>query len=271
MNATDIPAPPSALTCELVTLFPEFFTSFLSTSLLGKATAAGTIAFHFTNPRDFAPGKHRSVDDTPYGGGPGMVLAAPPVVAAVEHVVASRGPAHKILLSPQGFRFDQRAAERLATAGRLLFICGRYEGVDERVADLCADEVLSIGDFVLSGGELGAAVIIEAISRLLPGVLGCAASVDDESHASGRLEYPQYTRPPEFRGLAVPDVLLSGDHAKIGAWRRKQSFFRTRVRRPDLLQQVPPTAEELRFATEAAPPPLLTEDAVTLPARGSCP
>lgn len=241
----------AALDCELITLFPEFFTSFLSTSLLGKAREAGLVRVNFTNPRDFAPGKHRSVDDAPYGGGPGMILQAPPVVAAVEHAVAARGPAHRVLLSPQGRRFDQRQAEALAGRARLLFICGRYEGIDERVAEICADEVLSIGDFVLSGGEVAAAVIIEAVSRLVPGVLGCGASVDDESHAVGRLEYPQYSRPPQFRGLDVPEILLSGDHARIAAWRRKQSFLRTLARRPDLLRDHPASAEERAWAEEA--------------------
>ena len=250
---TELALPPPQLDCEVVTLFPEFFASFLSTSLLGKAIASGVVRISSTNPRDFATDKHRRVDDTPYGGGPGMVLQAPPVVAAVEHAVALRGPAHRILLSPQGERFDQRCAESLAVKGRLLFICGRYEGVDERVADLCADQVLSIGDFVLSGGELAAAVVIEAVSRLVPGVLGCGASVEDESHAIGRLEYPQYTRPPVFRGLEVPPILLSGDHARIAAWRRKQGFLRTLARRPDLLASHPLSKEEEKWAREHDP------------------
>lgn len=250
------------LECELITLFPDFFTSFLTTSLLGKAVESGLVRAHFTNPRDFATGKHRSVDDTPYGGGPGMVLQAPPVVAAVEHALAQRGPAWRILLSPQGQRFDQRQAELLAPRGRLLFVCGRYEGVDERVADVCADQILSIGDFVLSGGELAAAVVIEAVSRLIPGVLGSSASVADESHAEGRLEYPHYTRPPDFRGLQVPEVLLSGDHAKIAAWRRRQGFLRTWQRRPDLLTALPPSAEERSWAAECG----LTLDTTSAPA-----
>lgn len=233
-----------ALHCELITLFPEFFASFMATSLLGKAAAAGLVRFDFTNPRDFSTSKHRTVDDTPYGGGPGMILQAPPVAAAVEHAVNERGPAHRILLSPQGQVFDQRTAASLAGKGRLLFICGRYEGIDERVALTCADQVLSIGDYVLSGGEIAACVIIEAVSRLVPGVLGSAASVDDESHAVGRLEYPQYTRPVQWRGLDVPDVLVSGDHAKIAAWRRRQSFLRTAARRPDLFAAQPPSEEE---------------------------
>lgn len=230
-------AQPVSLTlhCELITLFPEFFSSFMATSLLGKAVAAGLVRFDFTNPRDFSTSKHRTVDDTPYGGGPGMVLQAPPVVGAVEHALAARGPAHRILLSPSGQVFNQRCAETLAAKRRLLFICGRYEGVDERVAVLCADQVLSVGDFVLSGGEVAACVIVEAVSRLIPGVLGCQASVIDESHAEGTLEYPQYTRPPEFRGLKVPEVLASGDHSKIAAWRREQSLLRTAERRPDLI------------------------------------
>jgi tRNA (guanine37-N1)-methyltransferase len=243
------------LHCELITLFPEFFTSFTSTSLLGKAVESGAVKFNFTNPRDFSTSKHRTVDDTPYGGGPGMVLQAPPVVGAVEHAIAARGPAHRILLSPQGQVFDQRIAETLASKRRLLFICGRYEGVDERVPLLCADQVLSIGDYVLSGGELAASVIIEAVSRLIPGVLGCQASVDDESHSVGRLEYPQYTRPADFRGLKVPEVLTSGDHSKIAAWRRKQSFLRTAQRRPDLLRLFAPSAEESRWGSDPGDAP----------------
>lgn len=255
------------LDCELITLFPEFFASFVSTSLLGKAVAAGLVRISATNPRDFATDKHRTVDDTPYGGGPGMVLQAPPVVAAVEQAVSLRGPAHRILLSPQGQRFDQRCAETLAGKQRLLFICGRYEGVDERVADLCVDQVLSVGDFVLSGGELAAAVVIEAVSRLVPGVLGCGASVQEESHAVGRLEYPHYTRPPVFRGLAVPEILLSGDHARIATWRRKQGFLRTLVRRPDLFADHPVTREEQKWVDEQA----AGADMTTFPAPKSAP
>lgn len=238
------------ITFELVTLFPELFDGFLQASILGRAIGAGLIAAHRTNPRDFAPGRYRSVDDTPYGGGPGMILRPEPIAGALEDIVGRRGPAHRILLSPQGRRFDQRAAERLAAMPRLAFVCGRYEGVDERVATLLSDEVLSIGDYVLAGGELGAAVIIEAVARLIPGVLGCGLSAEDESHAAGRLEYPQWTRPPVFREQSVPDILLSGDHGAVERWRRREALRRTMERRPDLLVEHPLTDEEKKLLAE---------------------
>ena len=231
------------LTFELVTLFPEMFDDLLRASLLGKAIAGGLIAVHRTNLRDFGIGRHRSVDDTPYGGGPGMILRVEPIAAALDAIAAARGPARRILLSPQGGRFDQRRAAELARASRLLLICGRYEGFDERVAEK-VDEQLSIGDFVLAGGELAAAVVIEAVARLVPGVLGCGMSAADESFAHARLEYPQWTRPPEWNGQAVPPVLLSGDHQAIDAWRRHASLRRTLERRPDLVAAHPLTAEE---------------------------
>lgn len=226
---------------EVITLFAELFDSFLDASLLGKAIASGLIGVSRTNPRDFAPGKHKSVDDTPYGGGPGMVLRPEPVAAAIDHVEATRGPTHRVLLTPQGRLFDQSVAADLATKPRVMLICGRYEGIDERIAQLYAHDVLSIGDYVLSGGELPAAVIIEAVSRLVPGVIGKAESAVDESFSlsAGRLEYPHYTRPPEFRGLNVPEVLLSGDHAAIEAWRRREGLRRTLERRPELAQAHP--------------------------------
>lgn len=239
------PAGGPALTVEIVTLFPELFDSLLGASLLGKAIAAGLVAVHRTNPRDFAAGRHKNVDDAPYGGGPGMVMRPEPLTAAVEHAIAARGPAHRVLLSPAGRLFDQARAEAFAARGRLLLVCGRYEGIDERVAELCADEVLSIGDYVLSGGEVAAAVIVEAVARLVPGVLGKGESAEDESFSRARLEYPHYTRPPSFRGRDVPPVLLSGDHAAVAAWRARQALERTRERRPDLLARRPPTDDEL--------------------------
>ena len=238
------------ITFELVTLFPEMLQGFLAASLLGKAIAAGLVAVRFTNPRDFGKGRHRSVDDTPYGGGPGMILGVEPVAAALQSIVDARGPAHRILLSPQGRVFDQRRAQELSRLSRIVFICGRYEGVDERVALALCDEQLSIGDFVLAGGELGAAVIIEAVARLLPGVLGCGMSVTDESFSSARLEYPQWTRPEVWNGLAVPPVLLSGDHQAIARWRQREAARRTRDRRPDLLARQPLTPEEKRALDE---------------------
>ena len=228
---------------EIVTLFPELFDDFLRASLLGKAIAAGLLAVHRTNLREYGIGKHRSVDDTPYGGGPGMILRVEPIAAALDAITAARGPSRKILLSPQGARFDQARAVELARAGRVTLVCGRYEGFDERISG-CVDEQLSIGDFVLAGGELAAAVVIEAVARLVPGVLGCGMSAADESFSHARLEYPQWTRPPEWNGQAVPDVLLSGDHAAIEAWRRREAVRRTLALRPDLMAAHPLTPQE---------------------------
>jgi tRNA (guanine37-N1)-methyltransferase len=219
---------------EIVTLFPELFDSFLRAALLGKAVASGLVQVSFTNPRDFAPDKHRLVDDAPYGGGPGMVMAAPPLVAALESIASARGPAHRVLLTPTGAPLTQARVRELAKLPRLVLVCGRYEGVDERVRELAIDEELSLGDFVLTGGEPAAMALVDAVARYVPGVLGDATSTDEESFSAGLLEYPHYTRPPEFRGLPVPDTLLSGDHAKIRAWRHAAALERTRLRRPDL-------------------------------------
>jgi len=232
------------LEVEIVTLFPEIFDSFLRASLLGKAIEAGIVRVCSTNPRDFARGRHRQVDDASYGGGPGMVLRPEPVAAAIEAAEAVRGRCHRVLLSAAGRLFEQAMARDLAGRRRLMFICGRYEGVDERIAELFADDVVSIGDYVLAGGEMAAAVVIEAVARLVPGVLGCEASAEDESFSAGRLEYPQWTRPASFRGLKVPEILLSGNHARVAAWRRLESVRRTQVRRPDLLARHPLTDEE---------------------------
>jgi tRNA (guanine37-N1)-methyltransferase len=235
---------PPQLDVEILSLFPEIFDSFLCTSLLGKAVENGIVRVTRTNPRDFAQGRHRKVDDTSYGGGPGMVMRPEPLSAAIEAVEAARGRAHRVFLSPAGMLFDQAKAVELAARGRLMFICGRYEGIDERVVELFADEVLSIGDYVLAGGEMAVAVMMEAVTRLIPGVLGCEASTVDESFSAARLEYPQWTRPPSFRGLAVPEVLLSGNHAQVATWRRLASLQRTRARRPDLFLRCPLTDEE---------------------------
>ncbi len=238
------PCPSPLLDVELLSLFPEIFDSFLRTSLVGKAIQGGIVRVACTNPRDFALGRHRQVDDASYGGGPGMVLRPEPLAAAIESVESARGRAHRVLLSPAGRLFDQALAQELAGRTRLMLICGRYEGVDERIADLFADEVVSIGDYVLAGGEVAATVIVEAVSRLVPGVLGCEASTVDESFSAGRLEYPQWTRPPEFRGRVVPEILLSGNHAQVAAWRRLESLRRTQARRPDLLLRHPLTDDE---------------------------
>jgi tRNA (guanine37-N1)-methyltransferase len=216
----------------VVTLFPEMFESVLDASILGKARAAGLIEVDFVNPRDFATDAHRTVDDAPYGSGPGMVMQCGPLMEAIETLPAS---AHKILLAPVGGRFDARRARALAEREHLVLVCGRYEGVDERVVELGIDESLSIGDYVLTGGELGAMVIIDAVARHVPGVLGEADSTEEESFEAGLLEYPHYTRPREFRGLKVPEVLLSGHHARIAEWRHREALRRTAKHRPDLL------------------------------------
>jgi tRNA (guanine37-N1)-methyltransferase len=243
------------LDIEIVTLFPEMFDSFLGASLLGKAIEGGVVAVTRTNPRDFAGGRHRSVDDTPYGGGPGMILRPAPLAAAIDDIESRRGRAHRVFLSPSGALFSQAMAADLAGRGRVLLVCGRYEGFDDRVCALYADAIVSVGDYVLAGGEVAAALVIEAMARLVPGVVGCSASTVDESFSAGRLEYPQYTRPPEFRGLTVPDVLLSGDHKAIDLWRRRQSLQRTLARRPDLLHRHPLGDEERALVQQDDDPP----------------
>ncbi len=219
---------------DVVTLFPEMFGSFLGAGLLGKAIAAGLVEVRFTNPRDFATDRHRTVDDTPYGGGSGMVMMPGPLIEAIESL-ADRP--HRVLLTPQGEPFRQADAERLSALGAIALVCGRYEGVDERVRAF-VDEEISLGDFVLLGGEVAAMAVIEATARLVPGVLGNVASAGDESHVAGLLEYPQYTRPAELRGMEVPDVLRSGDHGAVARWRRREALRRTRERRPDLFAQL---------------------------------
>jgi len=243
------------ITFELVTLFPEMFDGLLVTTVIGKAIAAGTVAVHRTNPRDFGLGNYRQVDDTPYGGGPGMIMRVEPIAAALDAIATARGPSHRVLLTPRGRRFDQDLARALAARPRVTLVCGRYEGVDERVASLVDDQIC-IGDFVLAGGELAAAVVLEATARLVPGVLGCGLSAGDESFTSGRLEYPQWTRPADWNGQVVPPVLLSGDHKAIAGWRRRASVRLTRALRPDLLAAVPLSAEEQKLLdSEDDPPP----------------
>lgn len=225
--------PGAALHIAIVTLFPELFEAFGKISFVGKAQKAGLLDLEALNLRDFGLGNHRAVDDTPYGGGSGMLLRADCVVAALERVQA---PARRILLSPQGAPFTTKTAKRWARLPRLAFVCGRYEGFDERVRDF-VDEEASLGDFVLTGGEVAAMAMIEATLRFCPGVLGNPASAQEESFSEalgGGLEYPHYTRPAQFRGRGVPPVLLSGDHQKIEDWRREQSCARTASRRPDL-------------------------------------
>jgi tRNA (guanine37-N1)-methyltransferase len=225
-----------ALRIDILTLFPEMFQPILGTSIPKRAAEKGLVSYHLTNIRDFATDAHKSVDDKPFGGGPGMVMMAPVLFDAVEHAdKQDPRPATRILLSPQGRRFDQTVAEELASRHeRLLLVAGHYEGFDERIIDGLAPLELSLGDYVLSGGELAAMVIVDAVVRLLPGALGAEDGAADETFADGLLEYPQYTRPREFRDMKVPDILLSGNHAKIAAWRLEQRKARTRERRPDL-------------------------------------
>src|SRR5687768_1308323 len=224
-----------ALRIDILTLFPEMFGSFLGTSIPKRAAEKGLVEYKLTNFRDFATDAHQSVDDKPFGGGPGMVMMCQTVYDAVE-AAEQQDPrkSTRILLTPQGKRFDQAMAEEFATRERLLLIAGRYEGFDERIIEGLKPIELSIGDYVLSGGELPAMVVIDAVVRLLPGALGAETGAEDETFANGLIEYPQYTRPREYRGMSVPDVLLSGNHAAIAKWRQEQREQRTKERRPDL-------------------------------------
>jgi len=239
---------------DIFTLFPGMFDGPFRESIVRRAIEAGLVSIAIHNIRDYAPGKHRQVDDTPYGGGGGMILKPEPIFNAVETVLGLQ-PGEKpstpvILLTPQGRLFTQPVARELSKHPRLALICGHYEGVDERVRQLLVTDEISIGDYVLSGGELAAMVIVEAVVRLLPGVLGDPGAPFEDSHAEGLLEYPQYTRPAVFRGVAVPEVLLSGNHAEIVRWRRQQSLLRTWQRRPDLLSKARLTEEDKAFLAE---------------------
>jgi tRNA (guanine37-N1)-methyltransferase len=227
----------------IVTLFPAMFESPLNHSILKKAQEKGLISIILVNPRDYTTDRHRITDDYPYGGGQGMVMKPEPLVAAIEDVKIRMPRAKVILLSPQGRVFNQALAAELAKQEELVLVCGRYEGVDERVKDFIDDEI-SIGDYTISGGEPAATVVIDAVSRLVPGVLGNAQSAGDESFSNGLLEYPQYTRPEEFRGAKVPEALLSGDHERIRQWRRQMSVQQTQKRRPDLIGRVDLSPEE---------------------------
>jgi len=226
------------LRIDVVTIFPALFEPFARESMVGIARQRGKLVLAVHDLRDWTSDRHRTVDDAPYGGGPGMVMKPEPLVAAIEALAGEKGPdrnARVILLSPRGRRLDQERVEALARDEHGVLVCGRYEGVDQRVIDLAVDEEISIGDYVLCGGEVAAMAIIEATTRLLPGVLGNPESTEWESFRNGLLEGPQYTRPATFRGRGVPEVLLSGDHGKVAAWRRAQARTETRERRPDLL------------------------------------
>jgi tRNA (guanine37-N1)-methyltransferase len=231
---------------DILTLFPEMFQGAFDAGVIGRAVEQGLVGISLHNFRDQAHDKHRTVDDYPYGGGAGMVLKPEPIFEAVESI---RGEADipVILLSPAGRLFSQRVAEEFARYSSMIIICGRYEGVDERVSQYLATDEISIGDYVLTGGEIAAMVVIDAVVRLLPGVLGSELSPMEDSHVAGLLEYPQYTRPPSYRGWPVPEVLLSGNHANIAAWRREQSVRRTAQRRPELLDKVELSPEEKRL------------------------
>jgi tRNA (guanine37-N1)-methyltransferase len=245
---------------QILTIFPELFTPFLATSLVGKAVERGLLELTVRDLRDFTADRHRTVDDVPYGGGSGMVMTAPVWLKAVRELAADRSP-RRILLSPQGRRLDDARVRALAAEPDLLLLCGRYEGIDERVRELVVDEELSIGDYVLSGGELPAMVLIEALSREIPGVVQQAESVARDSFRTGLLDHPHYTRPPEVEGHRVPEVLLSGDHAAIERWRLRAALAATLAKRPDLLAaaDLTPAArrelDRLRAEAEAADEP----------------
>ena len=223
---------------DILSIFPEMFSSVLSASMLGRAAAKGILEFHTHNIRDYSESKHKNTDDYPFGGGAGMVMMAQPIfdcISAIENEVGDGKSIRRIVMSPRGRRLTPEIAMELAREENILILAGHYEGIDERVMELIDDEI-SIGDYVLTGGELPAMVLIDCLSRFIPGVLGSSESTEDESFSgSGLLEYPQYTRPYDFRGRLVPDVLLSGHHANIEAWRREQSLRRTKEKRPDLL------------------------------------
>ncbi len=223
---------------DIVTLFPDWFESLSGLGLTGRALAEGSIRMETWNPRDYTRDRHRSVDDRPYGGGPGMVFRPQPLVDAVEAARAAGTDTPVIALSPQGRRLEQKDVADLARRQRLILLCGRYEGIDERAVEAVVDEEWSIGDYVLSGGELAAAVLMDAVIRLQPGILGHEDSAVQDSFSDGLLDCPHYTRPEEFRGAAVPEVLTSGDHGAVARWRRKQSLGRTWLRRPDLLERL---------------------------------
>ncbi|MBI5351737.1 MAG: tRNA (guanosine(37)-N1)-methyltransferase TrmD [Chloroflexi bacterium] len=247
---------------EVFTLLPEIFPPYLDSSILKRARERNLINIRVHNIRDYTRDKHHTTDDNPFGGGGGMVMKPEPVFEAIETVLeidASQTPPVPasnipiILLTPQGRVFNQSIAQELSQYPRIVLLCGRYEGIDERIREHLVTDEISIGDYVLTGGELPALILIDAIARLLPDVLGDPTGAQDDSHASGLLEYPHYTRPPEFRGWKAPDVLLSGDHAKIEKWRREQSLLRTFNKRPDMLEKFELTKKDLKFIESLKP------------------
>ncbi len=240
---------------DIITIFPEMFHAYLGESILNRAIQKGLLDVKVCNPREFTTDKHRTVDDYPYGGGSGMVMKIEPIHSAVNAIKSDGIERLTVLLTPQGTTYNQEKSEALsaylaAEKRRLLFICGRYEGIDERVRESLVDEEISIGDYVLTGGELAALVIIDSIARLIPGVLGDEESAKEESFTWGILDYPHYTRPPEFKGMKIPDVLLSGNHGEISKWRRREAIRRTLQRRPDLLKKAKLSEEDNAIINE---------------------
>ncbi|NLG24504.1 MAG: tRNA (guanosine(37)-N1)-methyltransferase TrmD [Clostridiales bacterium] len=232
---------------KVLTTFPELLPPMLGASILGRAIERGLLDVQPIDIRPYSDRKHKNTDDYPFGGGAGMVMLAQPIVEAVRACAGADFRGRRIYLSPRGRTFDQQTARRLAGEPELILLCGHYEGVDQRAIDLVIDEELSIGDYILTGGELAALVVIDAVARLIPGVLGSDQSPEEESFAGSLLEYPHYTRPREFEGLEVPEVLLNGNHAEIARWRREQSLKITRARRPDLLARADLTPKDLEF------------------------
>lgn len=235
---------------DIISLFPEMFEGPFQESILDRARQEGLLNVRLHNLRDYTLNKHGKVDDTPFGGGAGLVMNIEPIDRALQAIKQDRPQAYTVLLAPSGKRFDQGKAKELAEKSQIILVCGRYEGVDERVTENLVDEQLSIGDFVLSGGEIAAMVLVDAVTRLVPGVVGDPASLEEESFENGLLEYPQYTRPRDYKGSEVPEVLVSGDHKKIKEWQRKAALKKTARNRPDLIEQLNLTAEERAMLDE---------------------
>ena len=235
---------------DILTIFPEMFESVLTSSILGRAREQGLIEINCVDIRPFSALKHKNTDDYPFGGGAGMVMLCQPIADAMASVTSDGAPARRIYMGPRGRTLSTALARELAREEHLVLLCGHYEGVDQRVLDACIDEEISIGDYILTGGELAAMVLTDCVSRFIPGVLGSEESAEEESFSDGLLEYPQYTRPREWKGMEVPEVLLSGDHARIRAWRRKESLLATRAHRPDLLERASLTEKEKRMLEE---------------------
>ena len=234
----------------ILTIFPEMFESVLNSSILGRAREQGLIEVECVDIRPFSDRKHKNTDDYPFGGGAGMVMLAQPIMDAMKHVTGEDFSGRRIYMGPRGTTLTTAKARELAKEEHLVLLCGHYEGVDQRALDACIDEEISIGDYILTGGELAAMVLTDAVSRFIPGVLGSGESAEEESFSDGLLEYPQYTRPRELNGMEVPEVLLSGDHAKIKAWRRQESLRATKKFRPDLLEKAELTSKEIKLLEE---------------------